>query len=79
MPYLQAVVREGMRLHPSTGYILGRQVPAGGVEIASKFIPEGNVIGINPWVAHVNKEVYGDQSWQQAGQAAIKPNVAPAH
>jgi len=41
MPYLQAVIKEAMRMHPATGLPLWRIVPKGGAEIAGRFFPEG--------------------------------------
>jgi cytochrome P450 len=41
MPYLQAVIKGGLRLHPATGLPLARVVPEGGATIAGKFFPEG--------------------------------------
>lgn len=41
MPYLQAVVKEALRMHPATGLPLERVVPAGGAEICDIFFPEG--------------------------------------
>ncbi len=41
MPYLRAVIKEAMRLHPATGLILGRVVPAGGADVAGQYFPEG--------------------------------------
>lgn len=41
MPYLQAVLKEAMRLHPSTGFTLGRVVPAGGVVLLKNYLPQG--------------------------------------
>lgn len=41
MPYLQAVIKEALRMHPATGLPLERVVPAGGAEICDIFFPEG--------------------------------------
>ena len=41
MPYLQACIKEGLRLHPATGLPLMRIVPAGGATIAGQYFPEG--------------------------------------
>uniref|UniRef100_A0A0D2XL07 Pisatin demethylase n=1 Tax=Fusarium oxysporum (strain Fo5176) TaxID=660025 RepID=A0A0D2XL07_FUSOF len=41
MPYLQAVIKEGLRLHPAGGLPLSRIVPKGGATIAGHFFPEG--------------------------------------
>ncbi|GME41742.1 Cytochrome P450 [Neofusicoccum parvum] len=62
MPYLQAVLQEGLRIHPSTGLPMERVVPKGGAEIAGRFLPEGTKVGINSWVAHANKDVFGDDA-----------------
>jgi cytochrome P450 len=40
-PYLQAVIKEALRVHPATGLPLGRRVPKGGATIAGIFFPEG--------------------------------------
>ncbi|PSN62543.1 cytochrome P450 [Corynespora cassiicola Philippines] len=67
MPYLQAVIKEALRLHPATGLPLGRVVPKGGAVIANAYIPEGTVVGINTWVAHHNTDVFGPDA------AAFRP------
>ncbi|PVH78052.1 cytochrome P450 [Cadophora sp. DSE1049] len=41
MPYLQAVIKEALRMHPATGLPLGRVMPAGGKVIAGRQFPEG--------------------------------------
>ncbi|KAK0116015.1 hypothetical protein ONS95_013052 [Cadophora gregata] len=59
MPYLQAVIKEALRIHPATGLPLGRVVPKGGKVIAGQLFPEGSVVGINSWVAHANTHIFG--------------------
>ncbi|TLD11693.1 hypothetical protein PspLS_11758 [Pyricularia sp. CBS 133598] len=62
MPYLQAVFKEALRLHPATGLPLERVVPEGGAEISGRFFPEGSIVGINTWVAHRDKTIFGDDA-----------------
>ncbi|KAK5382251.1 hypothetical protein LTR20_006117 [Exophiala xenobiotica] len=60
LPYLQAVLKEAMRLHPSTGFTLARVVPKGGTVLLGYDLPEGTTVGINSWVAHRNENVFGN-------------------
>ena len=41
LPYLQQVLKEGIRIHPSVGLPLWREVPEGGANIADKSFPAG--------------------------------------
>lgn len=41
LEYLQAVIKEGLRLHPAVGKQLARTVPKGGKMIEGRFFPEG--------------------------------------
>lgn len=40
MPYLQAVLKEALRVHPATGLPLERVVPEGGVTICGRYFPK---------------------------------------
>ncbi|KAF3192245.1 hypothetical protein TWF225_000505 [Orbilia oligospora] len=59
LPYLSAIIKESLRLHPAVGILLERIVPAGGVTLCGEFLPEGTIVGCNPWVIHHDKRVYG--------------------
>lgn len=62
MPYMQAYLKEAMRMHPAVGLLLERIVPEGGVDIGGYFIPAGTVIGANPWVVARDRDVYGEDA-----------------
>ncbi|KAI6774766.1 hypothetical protein HG530_001524 [Fusarium avenaceum] len=59
MPYLQAVIKESLRIHPAVGTILPRVVPKGGMELSGTYFPEGTEVGVNAWVLHSDKDIYG--------------------
>lgn len=62
LPYLQAVVKEALRIHSATGLPMQRIVPAEGTTIAGRFIPGRSSVGINAWVAHRNTSVFGSDA-----------------
>ncbi|PVH92282.1 putative cytochrome P450 pisatin demethylase [Periconia macrospinosa] len=79
MPYLQAVMKEALRMHPAAGLPLWRVVPGGGATVSGRFFPEDSVLGVNPWVAHKNKNVFGSDAhifkperWIEAGPEQLK-------
>ncbi|KXH25220.1 hypothetical protein CSIM01_04164 [Colletotrichum simmondsii] len=59
MSFLQACIKESLRLHPATGLPLARVVPKGGVNLLGRDFNEGCVVGVNTWVLHRNKDVFG--------------------
>jgi cytochrome P450 len=59
MPYLQAVLKEIMRLWPVAGVTFSRVVPEGGAHLAGYHFRAGQVIGINYWAASRNTEYFG--------------------
>lgn len=59
LPYFQAVLKEGLRLHPVTGLPLWREVPAGGATLCGQYFPAGTNVGVNSWVAHYNEDIFG--------------------
>ena len=60
LPYLHACIQESFRLHPAFGFNFERLVPPGGATICGHFIQSGVVVGVNAWVVHRNKDVFGE-------------------
>ncbi|KAJ9604176.1 hypothetical protein H2200_011010 [Cladophialophora chaetospira] len=52
LPYLSAVVKEGLRCHPAAGLTLERIVPPQGITICGRFIPGGTIVGCSAWTVH---------------------------
>jgi Cytochrome P450 len=50
MPYLQAVIKESLRLNPANGLPLWRKVPRGGATICDQYFPEGVGVSLFPTV-----------------------------
>lgn len=59
LPYLQAVIREGLRIMPPASAAMFKEVPPEGDTIDGKFIPGGTQIGSNVMAIHRSREIYG--------------------
>lgn len=59
LTYLQAVIKEGLRIFPATGLPMQRVVPKEGASLAGRWFKGGEMVGINSWVAHANQDVFG--------------------
>lgn len=52
-----------MRMHPGIGLPLERIVPEGGLKTPDGiFLPPGTIVGINPWVVHMDKVIFGQDA-----------------
>lgn len=74
MPYLQAVIKEALRLHTAVALPMERVVPRGGVEICGHFFPEGvsqRSHTINGFRANTLSDMCGDQ------QLGLSPKQSP--
>jgi cytochrome P450 len=59
LPYLHAVIREGLRLFPVLSHPIERLVPAGGIDIAGTFLPQGTSVGCLQLAIHLNTNAFG--------------------
>jgi cytochrome P450 len=66
MPYLQAVVREALRIHPPITDVVPKKVPKGGdiVTVGGKqyFLPGGTNVSYNAWGVHHDKAIFGEDA-----------------
>ncbi|KAF7340718.1 Benzoate 4-monooxygenase [Mycena sanguinolenta] len=60
VPYLQATINEGLRLHSTTAIGLHRYAPAGGLVCCGHFFPEGTELSVPAWTIGHDPEVWGD-------------------
>ncbi|KAK1534673.1 cytochrome P450 [Colletotrichum costaricense] len=59
LPYLQAVIREGIRMYPPSTGLNYKQVAKGGTELHGQFLPEGTQMGINIQKLMRSKDTFG--------------------
>jgi cytochrome P450 len=62
LPYLIAVAREAMRIHPSVSLSMPRLVPSNGTTLCGEYFPPGVTVGCNPYVVHRDRTVFGDDA-----------------
>lgn len=56
--YLDAVCKEGLRLHPSVLTVLERVSPKELMTLGGKLIPPGTIVAMQSWSRHKDEEVY---------------------
>ncbi|KAI7968599.1 hypothetical protein EIK77_006618 [Talaromyces pinophilus] len=63
LPYLEAVIRESIRVHPGFALVLEREVPEEGFHLPDgKVVAPGTIVGMDPWVINRNEEIFGPET-----------------
>ena len=58
LPYLRAVIREGLRLGMANPARFTRIVPPSGLHVGGNYLPAGTNVGLAPYVLHHNPELF---------------------
>lgn len=59
LPYVQAAIKEALRIFPPVSMGLPREVPAGGISIGDRTFAKGTILSVSPWVVHYSREIWG--------------------
>ncbi|KAL1888261.1 hypothetical protein Sste5346_009653 [Sporothrix stenoceras] len=63
LPYLDACIKEAGRLHSPVGLAMERVVTSkAGLEVCGAHLPQGTVVGLNPWVVHRDPRIFGEDA-----------------
>ncbi|KAF1810375.1 cytochrome P450 [Eremomyces bilateralis CBS 781.70] len=62
LPFVQACVKEALRMFGPVPMGLPRIAPKGGLTIGDRTLPEGTIVSVNPWVIHYSKELWGEDA-----------------
>lgn len=79
MPYLQAVIKEGLRIWPPVAGLQSKEAPPQGDTWKGVFIPGGTRIGYCAWGIYRDEELWGKDAgelrperWLNADEAKLK-------
>jgi cytochrome P450 len=62
LPYLQAVIKEGLRIFPPVVGLMSKEVPPQGDMINGLFVPGGTKIGFGAYGIYRNKTIWGQDA-----------------
>ncbi|KAK7941445.1 uncharacterized protein PG986_013832 [Apiospora aurea] len=60
--FLQACIKESLRLFGPVTMGFPRVAPKDGITIGDQTFPEGTILSVHPWVIHLSKEIWGEDA-----------------
>ena len=79
LPYLEACVQEGLRMHPPFALPLERIVPPGGVEVLGHKLPDGTIVGASACVTNFHKPTFGEDAEDWRPERWLESDEAYRH
>lgn len=77
LPYLQACIKESLRLTPPATINLPRYVPPGGRVVAGTYFSGGTTVGMSAIPVHMDREVFGVDAGKYVPERWIAGTAAP--
>lgn len=62
LPYLQAVIKEGLRIFPPVAGLMAKQAPPEGDAWNGAFIPGGTRVGWSSWAMFRRRDIFGEDA-----------------
>ncbi|KAK3988704.1 cytochrome P450 [Cladorrhinum sp. PSN332] len=75
LPYLQACLKEAMRVFAPVPMTLPRVAGKEGVAIGGRYFPPGTILSINPWVVHHSAEIWGQDAKEFRPERWLEENA----
>ncbi|KAI6019956.1 cytochrome P450 [Pisolithus orientalis] len=84
LPYLEAVINEGLRVHSTSSLGLPRVAPEGGLTIKGVHFPQGTVLSVPTYTIHRDTQAWGEDAdqfrperWFERDHAAMQKAFNP--
>ncbi|ETN37470.1 uncharacterized protein HMPREF1541_07092 [Cyphellophora europaea CBS 101466] len=75
LPYLQATIKEAMRMHPGVAFPLERLVPDNGATLLGYHLPARTNVSMSAPVIHYDKEIFGPDSHEFRPERWLESNA----
>ncbi|KAH9903596.1 cytochrome P450 [Xylariomycetidae sp. FL2044] len=76
LPYIQACIKEALRVFGPVPMGLPRKAPKGGLTIGDHTFPEGVTLSVSPWVYHYSKEFWGPDARDFRPDRWLEPDAS---